>query len=134
MVLPRFHSLLTRRRRRRDTGNYGEYLAARFLRRHGYRVLGQNLRTRFGEVDLVALSPDRGTLVIVEVKTAREPDILPELRVDFEKQRRLISLSLPVARMCRREHLPLRFDIVGVNLPANNKISIRHHPGAFAAN
>ena len=80
MVLPRFGSLIAQRRRRRNPGQYGEYLAGRFLRRHGYRIIARNLRTRFGEVDLVALTPDRGTLVIVEVKTALEPDLLPELQ------------------------------------------------------
>lgn len=45
----------------------GEMLAARFLRSRGYRILHKNLRTPFGEIDIIA---ERArTLVFVEVKT-----------------------------------------------------------------
>lgn len=130
MVLPLFKTRWLRRSAT-NTGRQGEYLAVRFLRRHGYKVLARNLRTRHGEIDVVVMSPDRSTLVIVEVKTAREPDLLPELRVDHKKHRRLADLGVQVARLCRRTDLPIRYDILGVNLPANGKISIRHHRGEW---
>lgn len=51
------------------TGRLGERLAARALRRRGYRLLGRNLRTPWAEVDLLAR--DGPSLVVVEVKTTR---------------------------------------------------------------
>ncbi|MBP5618294.1 MAG: YraN family protein, partial [Clostridia bacterium] len=49
------------------TGERGEKLAARYLRRKGYRILERNFQTRFGEIDLIARKGDQ--LVFVEVKT-----------------------------------------------------------------
>lgn len=134
MVMPR---LLKRRwSRQRDgdhqyTGRKGERLARRFLKRLGYRILVCNLRLHRGEIDIVALSPDRSTLVIAEVKTARQPDCLPELRVDYRKQKRLMALGVQTARRCRCTDKPLRFDVIGVNLPDNGRVSIRHHMDAI---
>jgi putative endonuclease len=48
-------------------GRRGERAAVRALRRAGYRILGRNVRTPAGEVDVVALEGE--TLVLVEVKT-----------------------------------------------------------------
>jgi len=48
-------------------GREGERLAASFLERRGYRVLGSGFRARRGEIDLVCRRGDR--LVLVEVKT-----------------------------------------------------------------
>ena len=50
-------------------GERGERAAARYLRRHGLRVLYRGYRTRWGEIDLIAREAD--TLVFVEVKARR---------------------------------------------------------------
>ncbi len=52
---------------KRDLGKKGEAIAASLLQSRGYEILARNFRSRFGEVDIVAL--DEGTLVFVEVKT-----------------------------------------------------------------
>lgn len=49
-------------------GKFGEDLAARRLKIVGWSILGRNIRQKFGEIDILARSPD-GTLVFVEVKT-----------------------------------------------------------------
>src|SRR5919199_5150265 len=52
---------------RRARGSLGERMAARHLADLGYAILDRNFRTRYGELDLVAASPD--CLVFCEVKT-----------------------------------------------------------------
>ena len=52
----------------RELGRAGEELAGEHLRRLGFRVLERNVRTREGEIDLIAF--DGRTLVFAEVKTA----------------------------------------------------------------
>lgn len=47
-------------------GARGENLAAAFLRQQGYQILKKNIRTPFGEIDLICR--DGATLVFVEVK------------------------------------------------------------------
>ena len=54
---------------RDELGRAGEALAARALRRAGWRLAGRRVRTPMAEIDLVALG--RGILVCVEVKTSR---------------------------------------------------------------
>jgi putative endonuclease len=119
------------RQRRDSTGARGERAAASMLKRKGYRVVAKNLRNRFGEIDIVALAPDRRTVVIVEVKSARDADTLPELRVDHHKQRRLVALAAQAVRRYRLRDRPIRFDVVGVSLPPQAPPQIRHHEAAF---
>ena len=118
-------------------GPAGEHAAARFLRRQGYRILARNCRNRFGEVDLLALAPDRRTLVLVEVKTrVGDQGPPPEWRVGRDKQRKLTALAAQLARRHRLTDRPWRFDVIGVDLhPRHTKQppTIRHHPAAFEA-
>ena len=80
-------------RARRDPG---ERAAERFLRALGYRVVARNWRSprdRRDEADLLARSPDGGSLVIVEVKRASGPWD-PLGRVDSRKKEVLWRLLL----------------------------------------
>lgn len=47
-------------------GLWGEQQAAAYLKRRGYRMIGQNYTCRFGEIDLIAA--DRRYVAFVEVK------------------------------------------------------------------
>ena len=57
------------RDRRRLVGDEGEGRAEAYLRRQGFRILGRNVRSPLGELDLIA--DDQGVLVFVEVKAAQ---------------------------------------------------------------
>ena len=52
-----------------DTGRHAEDVAAEYLRAQGYCVLEQNWRTRYCEIDIVALKDN--TVYFVEVKYRR---------------------------------------------------------------
>jgi putative endonuclease len=54
---------------RARAGAQAEALAARFLERQGLAVVARNVRSRLGEIDIVAR--DGGTLVFVEVRLRR---------------------------------------------------------------
>ncbi len=47
-------------------GQYGEKLAARFLQKQGLSIVAKNVRSRHGEIDLVA--QDGSYIVFVEVR------------------------------------------------------------------
>lgn len=49
------------------TGQLGEEIAKKYLEKKGYKILGQNVKNKFGEIDLVA--QDKKQLVIIEVRT-----------------------------------------------------------------
>ena len=55
--------------RRHDDGRAAEDLAERHLRERGLAIVGRNVRSRHGEIDLVAR--DGATVVFVEVRLRR---------------------------------------------------------------
>lgn len=57
------------------TGLEGENFAAEHLLASGYRIVGRNVRYRFGEIDIIAR--DGNDIVFVEVKTRAENSIMP---------------------------------------------------------
>jgi len=77
---------------RRRIGACAENAAARYLKRQGYRILERNLRTRIGEIDIVAT--DDEWLVIVEVRSRREDSpVSPRETLTRQKRRKLRALT-----------------------------------------
>lgn len=111
---------------RRALGALGEQQAAAHLERLGFTVLGRNVRTGHGEIDLIAC--DGRTLVFVEVKTralragagARPAlDPLAALRHRQRARLRRAAVSwLSRERSSRPRAQTIRFDAIGVVLDA----------------
>lgn len=93
-------------------GAAGEDLAAAWYRRHGYRLLERNWRTRNGELDLILAR--RGALVVCEVKTRSSRRYgHPVEAVTPAKQARIRRLAAAyVAQTGARGRI--RFDIAAV--------------------
>jgi putative endonuclease len=117
---------------RRVTGTRGEDEAARFLTRSGYAILDKNVRTRAGEIDLVAR--EGNTLVFVEVKTRRDMEgDPPQAAVNTRKQNRLGRLAHGYLKLKRIRQTPCRFDVVSVIFNDEGAVkAIRHIPNAFS--
>ena len=49
----------------KNIGDRGEALAARELKKHGYRILAKNFRSAHGEIDIIA--EDRDVLVLSSI-------------------------------------------------------------------
>lgn len=112
-----------------------DLVAARLVAAH-WEILERNARTRYGELDIVAL--DGRTLVFVEVKAGRAGSAYgperPVYAVDSRKQRRIRRLA--AAWLGERRDLPyyaeIRFDAVGVSFNrAGRAVEIEHIEGAF---
>ena len=77
---------------RRVLGLAGEHLAERELARHGLRVVARNVRTRFGEIDLICR--DARGYAFIEVKTRRAGSFVAAAEaVDARKAARLAALA-----------------------------------------
>jgi putative endonuclease len=116
---------------RQDLGATGEAAAAAWLQARGYEVLGRNLRTRFGEIDLVAR---RGSLVVVvEVKSRTSQRYgHPADAIGMRKQHRLARLAAACLRRLGAEGCPVRFDAIAVNLDRGGRVlAVEHIPDAF---
>jgi putative endonuclease len=118
---------------RRWFGRRSERAAAKFLKRLRFRILGQNLDDRLGEIDLLAL--DGETLVVVEVRSS-ETKTFDELSltVDHDKQRRLTNAILRFLSRRKMLNVGVRFDVLALRWPANaREPEVRHYRHAFQA-
>ncbi len=94
-------------------GSIGEKKALRYLKKKGYKIIGKNYSTNFGEIDLIGLYGD--FLVFIEVKTRTNKHYGEAMEaVDEYKQERYKRS----ARLYLTTHLDLnyqpRFDVIEV--------------------
>ena len=117
---------------RRSLGSRGERLAARHLRRLGYKVVVRGQRGELGEIDLVAVEGQ--TLVFVEVKTrvAHEAGH-PAEAVDERKQRQLTRLAASYLKHHGLLDFPARFDVIAITWSPTARPRIEHFQSAFEA-
>ncbi|MDJ0781611.1 MAG: YraN family protein [Desulfosarcinaceae bacterium] len=95
-------------------GRSSEAVAARFLRKQGYRILALNYRNRFGEIDIVAEEGD--TLVFVEVKARHDPALQsPKAAVTPRKQRKIVQVAQGYLKTGDHHKRPIRFDVVAIS-------------------
>ena len=98
---------------RRQLGDTGEDLAARILKKQGYKILERNYTTPLGEIDLIARH--RGELVFIEVKTRSSDKFAdPKDAVTPAKQARLERLADYYLQRKRLGEVEFRFDVVGI--------------------
>lgn len=93
------------------------------------------MRCRLGEIDIVAEDRRSGAVVIVEVKAGISDNPPPEQHVNYAKQRKLTALAGELMRRYRLEDRVVRFDVIAVVWPAENRKPTRltHYENAFAA-
>jgi len=123
--------------RQQVAGREAERAVVEGLEAAGWRTLATNLRVGRGELDLVALDPGPPPeLVVVEVRRRGRRDFgLAEETLDRRKRlalRRAIGNlqamgALPDGTALPR--IPLRFDLVAVDVDAAGRRSVRHHRG-----
>jgi putative endonuclease len=120
---------------RRARGASGEQAAAEMLAALGYEIVERNFRTRYGELDIVAL--DHGSLVFCEVRSRVGRDAIawalqsigPGKRMQLRKMaREWFRLSTAEVRSTRA----VRFDAVAVALAPNGRVlAVEHVRDAF---
>lgn len=102
---------------RRALGRRGEDLAAAYLVSLGFEVVGRNVRTRYGELDIVAREGE--TLVFVEVRSRRDDRLgSPEESVDARKQAKLVALAEAYLATLPESPAACRIDVVVVEIQA----------------
>jgi len=117
-----------------DLGRRGEDLVAGWLSQAGWTLYARNWRTRRGEIDLIAKSPE-GTLVFAEVKTWPHGTIYDlEQVIGFAKRKRMIETAKCFLAAHRQySGMYIRFDVILVqSVPEVAQPQINHITDAFA--
>jgi len=111
-----------------ELGEKGEFLAARYLEKKGYKICFKNWRSGKLEIDIIA--EQDGFIIFIEVKT-RESNFMgePELAVTRKKQSQIIKAADAYFKEtdCQLES---RFDIIGIILNSKTE-KINHIESAF---
>ena len=94
-------------------GHRSETLAALWLRLKGYRILARRLKTRAGEIDLVAAAPF-GPVCFVEVKARNLARDAAESVGPVQQTRIARAASLYLASRPALARRGSRFDIVAI--------------------
>jgi putative endonuclease len=112
-------------------GDYGERVAADWLRSRHCRILARNFKgPRRGEVDIVAR--DGKLLLFVEVKTRREGTrIRPLDAVDRTKQALIERGANAWLKQLGTRDLPWRFDVIEVYVEEGEKPRVNQVKDAF---
>lgn len=115
---------------RTELARAGEDIAARFLTRNGWRIVGRNVRCgRTGEIDIVA--ERAGVLAFVEVKTRGSDRFgTPGEAVTWRKQHRIRALARLYLMNARPTASAIRFDVVEVRTGGRGPL-VTHLEGAF---
>jgi putative endonuclease len=109
-----------RYRKDRNLGKWGEDLAHRYLRKHGFTIAARNWRPPQGggEIDLIAWdkTPEGDSLVFVEVKTLASGQwSAPERAINAEKILALRRTARDYVRRSGADPALVRFDAISIS-------------------
>ncbi len=114
---------------KRKLGSWGEERAKAYLQERGYEIVAQNVRSAYGEIDLLAKQGD--TLVFVEVKARSSTDFgFPEEAVTETKQQHLLDCALDYLQS-HPEHSEWRIDVISVLRSKDGPPEIEHFENAI---
>ena len=110
-------------------GRTSESIAAKVLKKKGYKILEKNYRSPGGEIDIIA--KDKDTLVFVEVK-ARMSETYgnPKESVTIGKQQKISKTAQYYFKEKKLSDFRARFDVVAIN-KMNGKLTIEVLQNAF---
>ena len=123
----------------RDIGRIGERIAARYLRRHGFRILEKNRHQGRNELDIVAANKE--LILFVEVKarsfeSAEQAELYrPAAAVDAAKRTRTLQAARAYLHQHPDKRCP-RIDVIEVYLDRSKRpkaFKINHIEAAFSA-
>jgi putative endonuclease len=97
--------------RNQKVGAWGEGVAAKYLENHEYIIIARNVRTPYGEIDIVAEKD--GFTIFVEVKTRTSSSMgPPEISVTLRKQEHMVATAEYYAQENEIDHWQI--DVIAV--------------------
>ena len=115
---------------RQALGRLGEDLAAVYLEERGYCILERNVRTRHGEIDLIA--EKAGVRVFVEVKLRSGVGYgLPEEAVTAQKRKHILD-AIAAYWQAKAEEIEWRVDVLAIlRTPGSDEVQVEHFENAL---
>ena len=74
----------------KQTGDKGEAYAAKYLKKHKYKIIARNYKKPYGEIDIIA--ENKEVIAFVEVKTRKENSLTQSVdAVNRKKQMKILN-------------------------------------------
>lgn len=103
---------------KKQLGNTGERLIQDFLKKEKFKILENNYKSKWGEIDIIAQKGN--TISFIEVKTRRNKYFPISLVVNYSKQQKIIKTAKMYIQKHNIYNKICRFDIATILL--KNKI------------
>jgi len=114
-------------KRKQELGSWGETEAANYLAQRGYQLISRNVRTPYGEIDIIA-SLD-GLTVFIEVKTRASKTMgVPEISITPRKRVHMIASAEHYAMEHGIEHWQI--DAISIEGERGRPVTITHFENA----
>ncbi len=115
----------------KEFGDWGEQIAVDYLIDHNVKIIGRNIRTNYGEIDI--LGQKDGILIFFEVKTRRTENFgNPEDAVNYIKQEHMKNSAIEYIQSNSYMEIDWRIDVIAIYTGKNNKLQIRWFKNAIA--
>lgn len=112
-----------------EKGNCGENIAAAYLIKNGYSVIGNNYHSRYGEIDIIAEKGDY--IIFVEVKLRKKNSRVNAFEsVSLSKQKKIIETSV-IYLQENPTSLQPRYDVVSITDFGDGTYKTEHIENAF---
>src|SRR4030066_764273 len=105
-------------RYRQSLGRMGESFAVGYLEQQGYTILYRNLRTPYGEIDLI--TQQGNVIVFTEVKTRASTSLgPPEISITPRKAEHMRCAAEYYIQQHPELHGEWRIDVISIQMQAN---------------
>ena len=112
---------------RSQLGKAAEEKVANYLKQNGFTILEYNYRKKYGEIDLIATSPQ--LLVFIEVKMRHHADFDISEVITRGKQRKIIAVAKEFISRTGWQECSYRFDVA--LLEGTKGLELTYIPNAF---
>lgn len=108
----------------KELGDWGEQIAVDYLISNNIKVIGQNIRTSYGEIDI--LGQKDGIIIFFEVKTRRTEEFgNPEDAVNYKKREHMRNSALDFMQSNPDLEMDWRIDVIAIFVGGKDKFQIR---------
>jgi putative endonuclease len=115
----------------KELGDWGEQIAVEYLISNNIKVIGRNIRTSYGEIDVVGQKD--GIIIFFEVKTRRTEKFgNPEDAVNYKKREHMKNSALDFMQSNLDLEMDWRIDVIAIFVGEKNKLKIRWIKNAIA--
>ena len=115
-------------RHNQKVGAWGEEIAALWLAEHGYEIQARNVRTPYGEIDIIAAQS--ADTVFIEVKTLTSSlNFLPEDQITARKRQHMLDSAQHYAAEHEIDHW--RIDVLAIEGKPGGTPIITHFENAI---